>query len=222
MNPLKCLAVFAALAVSAGQLASAEDFTFTDNLAIPDGQFAGVSDVEAVSSGVSQIGSVQVVLNIVGNFNGDLFCYLKYNNSLSVLLNRPGRTAGNPFGYADSGFNITLSDSAANGNIHTYESVQTPAGGSPLTGVWQPDGRTTSPAMVLDTDPSTAGLGVFDGLNASGTWTLFIADMSTGGTSELVGWQLIVSPVPEPSALMLGFLGTSLAAGMRWNRSRPR
>lgn len=222
MNPSKFLAAFAVVAGCAGQIAGAEVFSFTDNVSIPDGQPAGVSDVQTISSGVSQIGTVRVVLNIAGNFNGDLFCYLKFNNNLAVLLNRPGRTAGNPFGYADSGFNITLSDSAANGNLHTYEGVQTPAGGSPLTGTWQPDGRTSSPATVLDTDPSTAGLGLFDGLNPSGTWTLFIADLSPGGTSQLNSWQLIITPVPEPSVLALGFLGAGVAAFMRRKKNIPR
>lgn len=219
MKALKFLTVFALVAGGVSRLACADVFSFTDNLSIPDGQAAGVSDVQTISSGVSKIGSVQVVLNIAGNFNGDLFCYLKYNNNLAVLLNRPGRTAANPFGYADSGFNITLSDSAANGNIHTYENVQTPAAGMPLTGVWQPDGRTTLPTSVLNTDPSPAGLSLFNGLNASGTWTLFIADMSAGGSSELMSWQLIVNPVPEPSVLALGLLSIGVAAYAR--RKKP-
>jgi hypothetical protein len=73
---------------------------------------------------------------------------------------------------------------------------------------------------VLDTDPGTAGLSVFDSLNASGSWTLFIADLSPGGTSELVSWQLIIDPVPEPSVLALTVLG--LAAGLMRSRiNRP-
>jgi hypothetical protein len=139
------------------------------------------------------------------------------------LLNRPGRTAGNPFGYADSGFNILLSNSAANGNVHTYETMVTLAANTPLTGAWQPDGRTNSPASVLDTNPSTAGLGVFNGLNASGDWTLFVADVSSGGTNELTGWQLIINPVPEPSAWILGLLGMGMVSGFyRWKRKPAR
>jgi len=222
MKTPKSLAVLMALAGCVSQVAVAEVFSFTNNLSIPDGQPAGVSDVETVTSGIAQIGSVQVVLNIVGNFNGDLFCYLRYDNALAVLLNRPGRTADNPFGYADSGLSITLSDSATNGNLHTYQGVVVPATGSPLTGIWQPDGRTTSPASVLDTDPSTAGLSVFDSLNASGTWTLFIADLSPGGTSELASWQLIVSPVPEPSVLSLEVLGLVAVSAVVWSRKQRR
>jgi subtilisin-like proprotein convertase family protein len=218
MNPSKFLAVFVLAAGCAGRVAVADVFSFTDNLAIPDGQPAGISDVETISSGLTQIGSVQVGLDISGNFNGDLYCYLKFNNTLTVLLNRPGRTASNPFGYADCGFNVTFMDLAPNGNIHTYENVVTPAAGSPLTGVWQPDGRTTSPASVLDTDPAVTGLNLFNGMNPDGTWTLFIADMSSGGTSELVGWQLILNPVPEPSVPALGLLGMGLVTFLRWKK----
>jgi subtilisin-like proprotein convertase family protein len=198
------------LAALACQRAVGEVYSFTDNAPVPDGSGAGVSDTESISSGISQIGLVQVTLDIAGNFNGDLYVYLQHGSSLSVLMNRVGRTAANPFGYADSGLNVTFLDSAANGNIHTYQNVVVPPDGSPLTGTWQPDGRTTSPSSVLDTDPSTAGLSLFNGQNASGNWTLFVADLSPGGTSELMGWQLSVEPVPEPGTATLGLCGLGL------------
>ncbi len=215
MNSPKFLAAFVALTVFAGRIAVADVFSFTNlDLSIPDGQPAGMSDVETIVSSISQIGSVQVGLNIAGNFNGDLYCYLEYNGALSVLLNRPGRTADNPFGYADCGFDITLSDFATNGNIHTYEMVLTPAAGLPLTGLWQPDGRTDSPASVVDTDPSTAGLSLFDGMNPDGIWTLFVADVSPGGDSTLVSWQLTIDSVPEPSVAAV--LGLGAVAAFIW------
>jgi subtilisin-like proprotein convertase family protein len=190
-----------------GPAAYGDTFSFTDNLAIPDGEPAGVSDVQAISTSITQITSLQVSLNIAGNFNGDLYCYLQYDGTLSVLLNRVGRSVSNPFGYADSGFAVTFSDTAANGNIHTYQLETIPANGTPLTGLWQPDGRTTSPATVLNTDPGTANLSQFNGLNPNGNWTLFVADLSPGGTSELLGWQLTVNPVPEPSGSVLMLIG---------------
>jgi subtilisin-like proprotein convertase family protein len=218
MNTLKFLATFTIMVGCLSQIAGAESFFFSSNLSIPDSQSAGVSDVETIASGISQIGSVQVALNITGDFNGDLYCYLVHGSSLSVLLNRPGRMVNNPFGYADSGFNITLIDQAANGNIHNYEGMLTPADGSPLTGIWQPDGRTSSPASVLDTDPSTAGLSVFNSLNASGDWTLFLADLSPGGNSTLNSWQLIINPVPEPSSLALVCVGLGAMVALRRGR----
>lgn len=205
------------------QIAVADVFSFTNTLPIPDGNAAGMCDVETLPSGISQIGSVLVQLNIRGDFNGDLYCYLKHGNALSVLLNRPGRTSSNPFGYADSGLNITLNDFALNGNVHNYGVVQTPAAGLPLTGAWQPDGRTTIPFDVLDSDVSMAGLNVFQNLNASGSWTLFVADLSSGGTSVLNSWQLIIEPVPEPSAFALAVLGLGLTiSSLRNKESKPQ
>lgn len=94
MNTRKLLVTLAAVAWGASPVAAVEVFSFTNlNLGIPDGQAAGVSDVETITSGISQLGSVQVSLNLTGNFNGDLYCYLEYNSALAVLLNRPGRTA---------------------------------------------------------------------------------------------------------------------------------
>lgn len=213
MKSGKILLGLAMLALTAGGLRAQNVFTFGNlNDAIPDGTPVGISDVETVNPDFQQIGGVQVSLNISGNFNGDLYCYLAHDSTLSVLLNRTGRTGDNAYGYADDGFQITLSDTATNGDIHNYESVFNPAAGAPLTGFWQPDGRNVDPATVLDTDPRTAGLGVFDGESAGGTWTLYIADMSTGGTSVLNSWQLTLLPVPEPSVASLLVGGITVGA----------
>ena len=75
----------------------------------------------------------------------------------------------------------------------------------PLTGQWEPDGRNIDPSLVLDTTGRTARLDVFNGLNASGDWTLYFADVSSGGTSTLNGWgmQITATAVPEPRAYAL-------------------
>ena len=221
MNHSKLYLALIALSAWAARAAAVDFFTFNNlNAAIPDGQPAGVSDVQTVASGINQIASVAVSLNISGNFNGDLYCHLQFNNALAVLLNRAGRTAANPFGYDDSGFNLTLSDTAAAGNIHTYRGVLTPDAGLPLTGTWQPDGRTTSPALVLDTDSALAGLSGFNGMNPNGQWTLFVADLSSGGTSVLNSWGLIITAVPEPSVSSLAAFGISAFSFLILRRRR--
>src|SRR2546426_5405996 len=174
-----------------------ETYTFTTfggqpSLAIADGSASGVSDVRSLNSAVTAIGNFTVFLNISGEFNGDLYAYLRHDSGFSILLNRPGRTADSPSGYGDSGFNITLSDFATR-DIHSYGAVVTPATGSPLTGAWQPDGRNVDPSLVLDSTARTATLSSFAGLSASGDWTLFLADMQSGGTSALESWSLQVT-----------------------------
>lgn len=47
----------------------------------------------------------------------------------------------------------------------------------------------------------------FNGLNPNGTWTLFLADLSSGGVSQLVSWELDITPVPEPVNVALGIFG---------------
>ena len=93
---------------------------------------------------------------------------LSHGSGFSVLLNRVGSTAGNPYGYSDSGLSVTLSDSAAN-DIHTYRSVVSLAAGAPLTGTWQPDARITDPGSVVNTDSRSAFLSSFNGSNPNGT-----------------------------------------------------
>lgn len=202
------------LALASGQLLASETYNFNSlGLAVPDASASGVSISRSISSGILQIGSVQVTLKLSGNFNGDLYAYLVHGNALSVLLNRPGRTSANHFGFDNHGFQLTLSDSAPNGDIHTYRSDLSPQLTSPLTGLWQPDGRYLSPTSVLDSDPRTAGLSVFNGMDASGTWSLFVADFSLGGTSTLESWGLTISPSPSPPHWLSCSLAVSSSCG---------
>jgi subtilisin-like proprotein convertase family protein len=213
MKTVTLLAALASLGMLGLRAEASEVFAFNNlNKTITDGSFAGVIDEQTISSSVSWIGSVRVTLNLSAEYNGDLYVYLVHDGALSVLLNRCGRTAGNLDGYADSGFQVTLSDSSANGDIHTYGSSLSLGLNQPLTSEWQPDGRYVAPNQVLDTDTRTAGLGVFTGADASGTWTLFLADTASGGSSVLNSWQLEFFPVvvPEPSALAMLLLGSGL------------
>jgi subtilisin-like proprotein convertase family protein len=199
-----------------------ETYTFTTfggqaSLAIADGSASGVSDVRPLSSAITAIGSLTVFLQISGEFNGDLYAYLRHDSGFSILLNRPGRNTGSPSGYGDSGFNIALSDSAPNGDIHNYHAVFTPEAGSPLTGLWQPDGRNVDPSIVLDSTARTATLSSFTGLSASGDWTLFLADLQSGGASTLESWSLQVTAVPEPYQYGL-VVGAGLIGFAVWRR----
>jgi len=200
-----------------------ETYTFTTfggqpSLAIADGSGSGVSDLRRLSSSITSIGSLTVSLNISGEFNGDLYAYLRHDSGFSILLNRPGRTADSPSGYGDSGLNITLSDFVTR-DIHSYRAVVTPAAGSPLTGNWQPDGRNVDPTMVLDSTARTATLSSFAGLSASGDWTLFLADMQSGGTSALESWALEVFAVPVPEPYQYGLVvGAGLMGFVVWRR----
>ena len=189
-----CLLALAALTARA-QVVETHSFTNLHRN-LPDGSAVGLRDTRSVTSSVTQITGVRVKLKVAGEFNGDLYGYLRHGSGLSILLNRPGRATGNDAGYDDAGFDLTFADSAAN-DVHVYQG-STNTGGNALLGLWQPDGRNSDPASVLDTDARTNLLARFTGANASGEWTLFLADLESGGTNQLVSWELEVTGVNRP------------------------
>lgn len=175
------------------------------NLDVPDNDPAGVSDTRILTTSILSIESVTVSIVLSSTFamwNGDFYAYLVHDTGFAVLLNRVGRTATDPDGYGDAGFNVTFSDLAPN-DIHGYQSTTNPAGGV-LTGTWQPDGRNMDPYLAIDATPRSATLSSFDGLDANGAWTLFVADVAAGGEARLASWSLTVTgQIPEPSRTML-------------------
>lgn len=180
---------------------------------IPDGNPVGYSESIDVSGLSGAVGGVAITLDVTGGFNGDLYAYLlSPDATMAVLLNRVGLSGSNPVGYSDSGFQITLDGLLAgisSADIHNYQSIS----GYSLTGTsWAADGRSIDPnssGTVFDSASRTAGLDVYNGLDGSaqnGAWTLFIADLSSGGgTSTLNQAVLTIMAVPEPQAwVMLG------------------
>jgi subtilisin-like proprotein convertase family protein len=189
-------------------------FTNTVNATVPDANPNGMAVSQNLSGVIGSVSSVTVALDITGGFNGDLYAYLvDPSGDISILLNRVGVTAvggNNYFGYGDSGFNIVLSDGSS--NIHNYQSDSPTIVGGQLTGTWAPDGRNIDPQSapsVFDSAATTADMSVFNSMVPNGQWTLFIADLSAGGTSTLVSWGLTVVTVPEPQtwAMVAGGLG---------------
>lgn len=227
---MKFFPILAALALAGGAHAAVVFTSGTLNVAIPDDTDTGLARTLSVPDGTLS-GAVSVTLNLsvpagqTGWF-GDLYGYVQHASGLSVLLSRPGRTAGNPAGYAD-GMNValTFSDSAANGDIHAYRTQLSGNESTPvtslLTGAWQPDGRTTDPALTLGVDARTASLDQFTGANPAGDWTLFLADLSGGGTYQLDSWSINFAPVPEP-AEMASIAGGCLGGWLLLRRNLKR
>lgn len=193
--------------------------TSSPGVGIPDNDLNGVADTINLSTAITSISSVTVSLDISGGYNGDYYAYLRYDTGFAVLLNRVGSTSGNPYGSPDSGFEVTFSETAANGDIHLAS-----AGGGTLTGIWQPDGRDVNPLTALDTDPRTAFLSSFNGLDPNGAWTLFIADVSPEGLGTLESWTLQVEgtsvAVPEPTTFTTFSAGALLLLPFRMNTLR--
>jgi subtilisin-like proprotein convertase family protein len=173
------------------------------NRAVPDGNASGLSVTTNLTTSLGYLTGVKVKLNVAGEYNGDLYVYVRHLNAagtnLCVLLNRPGRSAGSGSGYADAGFNVTFDSAATNGDIHLYQLVQTPSAGTPLTGTWQPDGRLANPFSVTETNQRNTSLTNFLGMDASGEWTVFVADLESGGTNLLASWELELTGLNRPT-----------------------
>jgi hypothetical protein len=208
---------------------------FANGAYIPPGSLTGWSDSETISGESGVISSLTVNLNITGGYNGNLYGYLSYDGVLVTLLNRVGVGSSTPtssaLGYWDSGFDITLSSTAAN-NLHFYQNLpgfSLNANGQ-LTGAWQPDGSALSPLSPpssFDSSPGAQTLNSYAGLDPNGTWTLFIADVvSGGGQSQLDSYSLditttqAVSMVPEPGGPLAGILAGLFALGSLFTQRR--
>ena len=209
-------------------LASAQtnySFTFSPNQVVPDGNANGVALNANLTGLIGTITNLTVSLDITGGFNGDLYASLVGpNGGFAVLLNRVGVTAGNAFGYADTGFAVTFNDSASFTNVHFYQTLSYDLNGTgQLTGTWGSDGRFIDPASdpaLFDTTAPTSLLGSFDGTDPNGTWTLFLSDLVSGQQSTVVNWGLNIQVVPEPSVSALLGIGILAAAWQRVRRAR--
>jgi len=182
-----------ALAPGGSATANVQEPNFSGG-SIPDGNPTGVKFVGTVSdipAGYT-VSGLTVNLNISGGYNGDLYAYLVApDGTLVVLLNQPGVSGSNPFGASGAGM--------GNGSVNSFmlsdsgsTSIQNETSGSVLLGTYQAAGSLVS----------------FNGSVADGTWTLYFADLSSGGgTSTLDSWSLDITAVPEPVNVALGIFG---------------
>jgi subtilisin-like proprotein convertase family protein len=224
------IAFFAALLIAAdaqAQTVTTNTFNRLVNAAIPDDNPNGLASSINVSGVNGAIAGISVTLDIAGGYNGDLYGFLVNSNggAFSVLLNRVGVQSGNAFGYSDSGFHVTLSDTAMN-NLHFYQngSYTLDTSGA-LTGIWGADGRAIDPAAnpaILGSASPTATLSQFVGTNPNGEWTLFLEDSSGGFQSALQDWQLQIEAVPEPTGSRLMVVSATLAAIYFFRRNQRR
>ncbi|MDB4383948.1 hypothetical protein N9042_00450 [bacterium] len=197
--------------------AASISITSSPSIVVTDGSSSGITDAINVSGNPEAIESITVEFNLSAAsgssaFLGDLYVYLTNGTDLAVLVNRPGGTSSNQFGYSDNQSMMVLFSQLGLNDIHDY---RTPVTGDPstplsstLTGTWQPDSRNTDPSLVLDTDPRTADLSAFVGNPADGTYTLFVADMSSGNVHQLDSWTLNIETVPEVSSFLMVVLGS--------------
>jgi subtilisin-like proprotein convertase family protein len=224
MKNMKIQAAILSLLVLTSASQAALQFSQSVNQLIPDGSPSGLASTISITGQGVTISDLTVTLDVNGSYNGDLYAYLRHGNSIAVLLNRVGATPADISGYGDPGMNVTFSDSAANGNIHTYRQTLfgNPNQGlnGPLTGTWAPDGRAVSPYSVTGTETPTALLSAFDGQTVNGSWTLFVADVSGGDLNYLTSWGLQIDTIGfVPESKWYGVLAMGLVLSLAIRRS---
>ena len=178
------------------------------NGAIPDGNPTGINfdGIFNLANTGDPVLGVTVGLNLSGGYNGDLYAYLAApDGTLVMLMNQPGTDA---FGAGGAGMNITLLAGTSD-----HGSIQS-AGDGYLSGSYNPAGTLAS----FGTSASPGG-------SANGSWSLFFADLNSGGgTSQLDSWTLGITVVPEPVPLALGLFAAMLLAGatVKWAQGRTQ
>jgi hypothetical protein len=229
-NVILAIAIGAASSLQAGVYDNTFS-SFANGSTVAAGNLNGWSDSETLSGEAGTISSISVNLDISGGYNGSLYGYLTYDGVIVTLLNRSGvgtTSGGTPFGYGDSGYNVTLTSSAAN-NIHFYQSVPGYSinGSGQLTGTWQADGSAISPlssAASFNTSSGAQSLSSFSGLNPNGTWTLYLADVVAGGGSpQVISYGIdVTTVVPEPINVALGIFAGIFVIGSLWHSGMLR
>ncbi len=177
--------------------------TFLVSHDIPDRSDPPVSFVQnIVDSPILVLSSVVVGLRLVGvtedaGFAGEMVVSLTRNLAdTSLLLNQVGLADLFGEGAPYDGWDVTLRDDAAAGDVHLANATE-----GVLHGTWQPDGR-----LLADTEERPAMLDVFSGGPANGEWRLNVADLEFGGRMRLESWSLTFTgfgpatdPEPDPN-----------------------
>jgi subtilisin-like proprotein convertase family protein len=172
----------------------------TLNSVIPDANPNGWANSHVISGEAGVIQSVNVTLDLMGGWNGDLYAYLvSSSGGFCTLLDRVGPGL---YGYDDNGFAVTLSDTGGY-NINSYQGYGYSGnlnGNNQITGTWQAEGGSLNSA--------------FGTLSPNGTWTLFIADLSGGGVTTVQNWglQMDIVAVPEVETWIAAALASAFGA----------
>lgn len=137
---------------------------------IPDNNPGGTTSIINVADG-GTIDDVTVDLAVSHTWVGDLIVSVSHGGTSVTLMDQPGVPAST---FGCSGNNISANFSDAGGG--TVEAV-CPATDPVLNGTFQ----------------AVTSLSAFDGLDASGNWTLSISDNASGDTGSLTEWCLNLS-----------------------------
>ena len=168
-------------------------YSSTPDLAIPDGDSMGASDVQDIDEAIT-ISTLTVAVSITHSWVGDLTVILTHEETGTsvVLMDRPGEP-DSAFGCSGEDIDATFSDQAT-------RPVEEACG----TGTPSIEGAFTAEDSLT----------VFAGESSAGTWTLTVRDANSIDSGTLDEWSLGVnSPPEEPAVTMTAFRPQSEAYG---------
>jgi subtilisin-like proprotein convertase family protein len=214
MKKTLIIAALVALAVVPSQ-AVIYSTNWTVNAAIPDNNLSGWANSQTVNTmPAGTLQGVAVTLTLNSGWTGDLFAYLVNDTGYAVLLDRVG-TPGLTYGYGAGNLQIRLADDgfgthdgfAGGGsfaNVHGY------GGGNSSLTTWNPDNDNAG----LMLSGASGSLGSFTGGAANSTWSLYVADLSSGGVTTVQSWglQMDIVAVPEVEAWIAAALAGAFGA----------
>ena len=180
----------------AGSALPAQTFSGQAGLLIPPGapgQTVGITQSPCTVTGVGTLGGCLQIANVTIDINHT------WTGDVGILLLAPDGTfldltTGNG-GAGDNWTNCVFSDQAA---------VFVTAGAPPYTGTWRPEGRATTlnnPYANVNPLGTFTFANTFDGINADGTWILYINDYVAADVGIINSWSITFtdSGTPPPA-----------------------
>jgi subtilisin-like proprotein convertase family protein len=152
-------------------------FCSTDTpLAIPDNNPAGVtSTITVAAEGSLIIDDLDVGMGATHSWAGDMIATVTHGATSVVVYDRPGVPAST-FGCSGDNPVLTMDDEGTGGTVE---------GSCTNTSTAYPPGVNYTPNNPLS---------AFDGVDATGTWTMNVSDNALGDTGSLDFWSLLVTP----------------------------
>jgi subtilisin-like proprotein convertase family protein len=152
-----------------GDPSGGEQYSDAPGVGIPDNDPGGISVSINVPDSFT-IEDLNVSLNITHTFVGDLIATVEHNGATAILVDRPG-VPESLFGCGENNFaGATLDDEGTGGALEDLC-----------------EANLSSPPNYSPESP----LSVFDGMDASGTWTLTVSDNAAADTGGIDAWTLL-------------------------------
>ena len=175
---MRLTAIVLLLVALLGSVATADVFRAEPNVAIPEFPAPGIT-TSLQASPTCTITDVNIALEVVHTWIGDLLFRVTHNAVTVTIVDRPGEPAGQ-FGCSSElacADPIVLDDEAS----APIETTCNPGGPFP-------------PGSYRPNQPLTA----FDGLDQAGQWDLFAQDNAGGDTGTICAWEVRTTCAPAP------------------------